>query len=65
MNENTPHTSDNTPAQIIAYVPNARIGQFVDVDGTQYRVAEINLTQPHHPTLVDAATDDDQDGDDR
>jgi hypothetical protein len=37
------------------YVPGAKYGQIVDVDGADYRVSEINLARPDHPVLVPVA----------
>lgn len=38
--------------QIIAHVPNAEYGQVVTIDGTDYKVTEIDLARPHHPVVT-------------
>lgn len=40
------------PAEITATVPAARVGQVVNLDGTYYRVTEINLYRPDRPRLA-------------
>ena len=43
-----------TSGHITRLVPDAYVGQLVEVDGTSYRVIEINLARPHHPVLAPA-----------
>jgi hypothetical protein len=45
-------STTTTPAQITAHVPAARYGQVVTIDGTDYKVIEINLARPNHPVLA-------------
>ncbi len=48
-------TTPAAAAQITAYVPAARWNQVVTIDGTDYRVSEINLAAPDYPVLTPVA----------
>jgi hypothetical protein len=48
---NTPNNTQLTGV----YVPAAKWNQIVTVDGTDYRVSEINLANPNYPVLTKVA----------